>query len=195
LRERIEAARRDLTTRSLATDYLFNTPREWLPLLESAMGDERLTDLVLQGADPASRGAADNILLWTAEDRDWRGALLAEVLRKRQTSRIESVTIPRLGFERVLRALGSEAPSREALLQWKMAQQTHFPGGTLENLAARMERDLSLRIRVQGAPEVQIGQLTETYGRMLDLVLITHKMGYHVKGDEILIGPLEDFFR
>jgi hypothetical protein len=196
LGDRIDAARRDLAARSHALPSLAAAPRAWLPMLEAALADDRLTDQVLKGADVVDLASADNILLWTAEERQWRVPLLAEVQRLRGTARIQSATFPRMGLERVLQGLGASAPKGEALIQWKLSQKAEFGGGTLEELIARFERDLSVRIRVQGDPkQIQIGQFNWTFGKILDVSLVMNKLCYRVQGDEILIGPLEDLLR
>jgi hypothetical protein len=195
LGDRIDAARRDLATRSLLLETLAGAPREWLPLLEAALADDGLTELVLKGGDVVDPSSADNVLLWTAEDREWRVSVLAVVQRLRGSARVRAATFPRLGMERVLRAAGASAPAGEALLQWKLAQKGRFGGGTLQELAARFERDLSIRIRIKGVPEFQVGEFDWTVGRILDQILVTNKLCYRVQGDEILIGPLEELLR
>jgi len=196
LRERIEAARSDLATRSLAVEQLSATPKPWLPMLEATLKDTSLTDLVLKEADPAGGSSADNILLWIAEDREWRSSLLTEIQRKRGTARIQSANIPRLDFERVLRALGGQAPTGEALLDWKLAQRTTGSGGSLQDGMARLGRDLSLRIRVQGVSNVELGQWTNAPFRLLlEKTLMENRLCYRVQGDEIVVLPLEDLLR
>jgi hypothetical protein len=195
LQERIEAARRDLMTRSMAVGFLDKATREWLPMLEAALTDDRLNELVLKGADPAGRQGADNILLWTVEDREWRHSLLAEVQRLRGSARLQSLNIPRLGIDRVSKALGGEALTAEAQLLWKMNQKGRFPGGTLEELMARVERDLSLRIRIKGGSISTFGGSECSFGQLLDSILIQSRLCYRVQGEEIVILPLEDLLR
>ncbi len=196
LRERIEAGRSDLATRSLAIEQLSAKPREWVPLLEAALKETSLADLVLKDVDPAAPESADNILLWIAQDRDWRASLLAGILRMRGTARIQSASIPRLDFDRIVRALGRRAPTGEALLAWKLAQRGSGSGGSLQEAMARIGRDLSLKIRVQGVSTVELGQWNNAPFRLLlEMSLMNNRLCYRVQGEEIVILPLEDLLR
>jgi hypothetical protein len=195
LRDRIEAARRDLTTRSLCLGALDQASKEWLPALDAALADDSLASQVLNGSDPAELASADNILFWTAEDRDWKLALLAAAQRVRGTARLSISGFPRLGIPRVLEALGPKAPSGEALLRWKLAQRGRFPETSLGEFVRRCEQDLSLRIRLQDVPNVQMANGEFSIETTLNLTLLANKLCYRIRGDEIWIGTPEDLLR
>lgn len=193
LRDRIDAARRDLATRMLCVEALGDSPREWLPAMDAALGDDRLARRVLE--NPAGREAADNILLWTAEDRDWRLALLAAAQKIRGTARVESADFPRLGISRVLGALGAQAPAGGELLRWKLAQRVRVASGSLELLVIRCERDLALRVQRSGPLYATIEAAEAPLSQILDRTLPATGLGYRVQGDAIAIGTLEELLK
>jgi hypothetical protein len=195
LRERIEAARLDLSTRRLCIDELQNARKEWLPALEAALGDDGLAVQVLRDADPEALGSVDNILLWSMEDRRARLSLLDMAQQLRGSARVEAPGFPRLGIPRVLEALGAKAPTGDALFRWKLSQRASFPGGGLEELKATLERDLGLKVRILGHSALQIEAMEGSVSEILDQSLAPAKVFYRVRDGEILMGPLEELLR
>ncbi|MBI3854668.1 MAG: hypothetical protein HY293_03135, partial [Planctomycetes bacterium] len=195
LRERIEAAREDLATRQLCVEALGGAPREWLPALDAALADDALARKVLEGSDPETRTAADNLLFWTQEDRDWRMGLFAAAQKLRGSARLSLERMPRLGFSRILEALGPEAPVGEELLRWKLAQRWKVSALSLEEFARRCERDLALKLRLKILGTEHVGECQGPVGSILDQVLLSLQLCYRVQGDEIWIGPPEELFR
>ena len=195
LRERIEAARRDLATRMLCVEALSGAPRAWLPALDAALGDDAPAARVLKDADPADLAAVDNILLWSMEDRAFRLALLGAAQGLRETARVEAPAFPRLDLPRVAAALGGRAPSGPALLAWKLGQRGRFAQGRLQDFAAACERDLGLTVRLLGKENPEILAEEAPISEILDRTLGLARLFYRIRNGEIVVGPLEELLR
>jgi hypothetical protein len=100
-----------------------------------------------------------------------------------------------VGIDRVLRNSGWEAPTGEALLRWKLAQRIRVPDLTLESLITRFERDLSLRVRASEALNVPVSAFEGSVAELLDAALLPSQLCYRIRGDEIIIGTLEELLR
>lgn len=195
LRERVDAARQDLAVRRLAVDGLAGAPRERLPALEAALGDDALAALVLRGADASTFAAADNLLLWSMEDRRFRLDLLAAAQALRGSARIDVPSFPALGLPRVAAALGASAPKGAELLGWKLGQRARFGGGGLRSLAAVVERDLGLQVHILGPEDPELPAIEGTISSILDQSLSSFKLFYQIRDGEVVIGKLEDLLR
>jgi hypothetical protein len=197
LRERIDAARRDLATRKLCVDALDGAPRAWLPALDAALGDDGLTTRVLRDAEGTDLSQVDTVLLWSGEDRAFRLSLLAAAQAMRATARVEAPVFPRLDLPRVAAAFGTRAPSGPALLDWKLGQRARFAGGSLKEFAETCGRDLGLTVRILGTQDPSLVLLANEgkVSEILDRTLALAKLYYRIRNGEIVVGPLEELLR
>ncbi|MEK7864074.1 MAG: hypothetical protein AAB295_12550, partial [Chloroflexota bacterium] len=193
LGERIEAARRDLSTRRLCADALSAAPREWLPAIEEALGSNGLARRVFEGAATGEVERIDSALLWATEDRAFRLALLAHAQRLRGTARVDARAFAPVTVGDVVRALGPKAPSGDALVSWKLSQRGEFPAGTLAELAVRLQRDLDLKI--VATRDLRHAAAAGRVSDLLDSVLSPAGLFYCVRDGIVLVGPLEDIVR
>ncbi len=191
LRERIEAARRDLATRRLAVEALSLAPKERLPALEGALGSDDLPKVVTEGADAGDLARLDNALLWAAEDRALRMDLLAECLRRRGTAEIGALSVRPVTLARIVAALGSNAPAGDARVRWKLSQRGSFEGGPPSALAAWLERDLGLTVKLEGGPDKPLPALEARVSEILYLALRSADLFYRVRDGALRIGPLD----
>lgn len=191
LRERIEAARRDLATRRLAVEALSLAPEERLPVLEGALASDDLPKVVTDGADAGDLARLENALLWAAEDRALRMELLAECLRRRMTAEIGALSLRPVTLARIVTALGSNAPVGDALVRWKLSQRGSFAGGTLAALADWLERDLALGVRIEGDPGKPLSAIDGRVSEILFRALRSVDLFYRVRDGALRIGPLD----
>ncbi|MBI3723729.1 hypothetical protein HY251_07215, partial [bacterium] len=195
---RIEAARRDLATRSLCVVPLVEgaTP-ERLSMIEDAARDDRLARLVLDGATAADATKLDRVLLWVLEDRAQRNALRGTALRLRGTARLDEDPVPPLTVSRVLAALGPSAPSGEALLSWKLAQRLPLTTATLGELVSVAERDLGIEVKCGRVDLSLAGDFPcdAPLSLALDRVLVSHEIFYRVRGGVLAVGTIDELAR
>ncbi len=189
LRERIEAARRDLATRRLAVEALAFLPPDWLPALERALESDDLFRRVFEGATVDDVGAIDHALLWASEDREWRSALVAALQGARGSAEVGAFRFRPLTVDRIVAALGPKAPAGDALIRWKLAQRASYPEG---DFIRRMGRDLGLTIRMTGQNYPSISEGVGRISEILDLKLRPSGLFYRIKDGILWIGLLAE---
>lgn len=191
LRDRIEGARRDLATRRLCVDAMQAVPPGWMPVIESALSDRRLEQLVLQGTAPSDVGTLDNVLGWIRDDRDYRLGLLAAAQRILLTQRVQEGWFRPMSITRILEKLGSRAPSGDALIRWKLSQGGWAEGELLTDFIFRSERDLGLSIKLVGNNNVLMDPKPGSLSEILDRSIGPNKLYYVVRDGEVRVGPLD----
>lgn len=195
--ERVDAAAADSETRRLAAEALIRADAKlaesWRPLLEKALTDGSLAELVFTGVKPG--GPVDGALRWAAADRAFRLEALARLQELRGTSALSGEEIRPVRVPDLQRKLAPSRPDSEESTRWRLAQRA--PDGTWKaaEFVERLQADLAIRIGGKPPAEGSVTVAGGTVSQALDDWLAPQGLYWRVRGGELLIGKLEDLVR
>ena len=121
--------------------------------------------------------------------------LLEAAQRLRGTAEVGRAAFRPVTVERVVASLGPQAPAGDALVRWKLAQQGSFPHERMAERAGRLERELSIPVKLAGGPDLTLPADSGRVSVMLDRGLAGTGVYYRVREGGLRIGPLEEIMK
>ncbi len=179
-------SRSDLATRMLCAQALGAGKPGWRQAIQEAM------------SAPATVEASelnDGALQWIREDRAFRLALLTALQRIKGSARLDGELPEGMTLKKIL-AAAKNAPTGDALVQWKLSQRLEGGACALSELLGLCEKDLGLPVKVISCgPATMNAPRRRTVAECLDEALNGTERYWKVRDGAIVIGTLDELNR